>query len=245
MSLAKLKEIGLSLGQIKVYGALLELGPTRLNRLQEKTGIERRNIYDILTKLMEKGLVTSVKEDKNKVFEPTSPGNLMEAIQQKKKALKELEQEMAQIKLIRNPDQVGATVYRGNDSMKTLLEEILKEKTSYWIGGNGEVEKTSIRSWFKRWMKRRVEKKKMMYDLVDYGTYLEDLKPGDLKKHKESYYKYRSLPKSLSSPMVVILFGNKVAQILWSEQSFAFVIESKKIKKSFLKYFNYFWKEPY
>lgn len=45
--------------------------------------------------------------------------------------------------------------------------------------------------------------------------------------------------------MVIIIFGNKVGQVLWSNQSFAFVLESKEIKESFMKYFKYFWKDPW
>jgi len=42
--------------------------------------------------------------------------------------------------------------------------------------------------------------------------------------------------------MVIIIFGEKVVQILWSKQPFAFVLESEKIKESFMKYFNHLWK---
>jgi hypothetical protein len=84
-----------------------------------------------------------------------------------------------------------------------------------------------------------------MYDLVDYGTWLKGLEPSDVKAHRDNYYKYCQLPKDLQSPMVIAIFGNKVAQILWKEQSFAFILESKEIKDSFMKYFNYFWKEPW
>jgi len=89
----------------------------------------------------------------------------------------------------------------------------------------------------------RVEKRCKMYDLVDYGTYLEGLKPQDKMQHKKNYYFYQSLPKELKSPMVILIFGNKIAQILWSEQSFAFVLESAEIKESFMKYFHYFRKK--
>ena len=84
-----------------------------------------------------------------------------------------------------------------------------------------------------------------MYDLVDAKTYLEDFKPHDMAKHKKQLYKYCTLPKNLKSPMVIIMFGDKVAQVLWSKQSFAFVMESKKIHDSFMKYFDYFWKSTY
>ena len=69
--------------------------------------------------------------------------------------------------------------------------------------------------------------------------------PNDIAKHKKYYYKYCTLPKNLKSPMVIIIFGNKVCQILWSNQSFGFVLESKEIKDSFMKYFDYFWKDPW
>jgi hypothetical protein len=42
--------------------------------------------------------------------------------------------------------------------------------------------------------------------------------------------------------MVIIIFGNKVAQILWAKQPFAFVIESEEIRESYMGYFDYFWK---
>jgi len=76
-----------------------------------------------------------------------------------------------------------------------------------------------------------------------WGTFLEGLEPDNLKKHKKEFYKRCELPKDLQSPMVILIFGNKVAQILWQKQSFAFVLESEKIKQSFMKYFHYFWKE--
>ena len=94
-------------------------------------------------------------------------------------------------------------------------------------------------------MQRRVEKKHVLHDLVDANTFLEGLEPNDLKKHRKNYYKHCSLPKNMSSPMVILIFGNKVAQILWSEKSFAFVLESKDIKDSFMKYFHYFWEDPW
>ena len=85
----------------------------------------------------------------------------------------------------------------------------------------------------------------MMYDLVDYGTYLKGYEPEKIEYHKKKYYKYCQLPQDLSSPMVIVIFGNKVGQILWAKQPFAFVLESQNIKDSFMKYFNYFWKDPW
>lgn len=245
MNLEPLKELGLSEGQINVYKSVLELGTANLNSIHEKTGIERRNIYDILNKLIEKGLIAYITQKGKRTYQCTHPNKIKEEIEKKENALAELKNTIPQITDLFNvskPD-VRAEVYRGNEAMKSLLNEALEYKETYWIGGNSGVEKTNLKIWFHHWMNKRVEKKRIMYDLVDFGTHLEGLKPEDSLKHKKNYYTRCSLPPNLSSPMVILIFGNKVAQILWSNQSFAFVIESEEIKNSFMKYFNYFWEE--
>ena len=246
IKLEHLGELGLSKGQIAVYSAVLELGISTLNKIQEKTGIERRNIYDILNKLIEKGWITYTIEKGKKTYQCAHPNKILEDIKKKEDSLKKLEKSIPQIKDlfdIAKPN-IRAEVYRGLDAMKNLLNESLDYKATYWIGGNSGVQKTNLDIWFKHWMKERVKKKSLMYDLVSSGTYLEGLNPGNIKKHKQMFYKYCSLPKGFYTPLVILIFGNKVAQILWNQQPFAFVIESTEVKDSFMKYFNYFWKEP-
>ncbi len=245
MNLEQLKDIGLSKGEISVYSAVLELGISNLNKIQQKTGIERRNIYDILNKLIEKGLISYTIEKGKRTYQCTHPNKIKEEIESKEDSLRKLKERIPQMMDLFKATKVDirAEVFRGNESMKALLNEMLEYKESYWIGGNSGVETTNLKNWFKHWMRKRLEKKHWLYDLADYGTYLKDLEPGKEKTFEKQLYKKQWLPKNLNSPMVIAIFGNKVAQILWSDQSFAFVLESKEIKESFMKYFKYFWKE--
>ncbi|MEX0932914.1 MAG: helix-turn-helix domain-containing protein [Candidatus Pacearchaeota archaeon] len=251
MMLENLKELGLSAGQIKVYSAVLELGISTLNKIQEKTGIERRNIYDILNKLIEAGLISYTIEKGKRTYQCTHPNKLLEEIKDKEKKLKNLESQIPAIKDLfdLSKPEIKAEVFRGTEAIKSLFDEILEYKESYWLGGNSFEEykavPDSLQVWFGHWMNQRVEKKHVMNDLVSQGTFLKGLEPNKISKHKIAYYKYCSLPKDLYVPMVIIIFGNKVAQILWGKQSFAFVLESDKIKESFMRYFNHFWKNPY
>jgi predicted DNA-binding transcriptional regulator len=244
MNLENLKELGLSKGQISVYSAVLELGISSLNKIHEKTGIERRNIYDILNKLIEKGLISYIVEKGKRTYQCTHPNKILEEIKAKESALKELRDKVPQIKDLFDisKPEIRAEVYRGNEAIKALMNEALEYKEHYWIGGNAGIQDTPLKNWFLHWMKRRVEKKRMLYDLIDHGKFLDVFKSTTAEKQKKEFYRLRELPKDLSSPMVILIFGNKVAQILWSKQSFAFVLESKEIKESFMKYFHYFWK---
>src|SRR3989344_622954 len=87
-----LHKVGLSEGEIKVYGALLDLGATSTNKIHEKTGIERRNIYDILNKLIERGLVTYIDENKRRTFKLAHPNALIGYLEEKKKQIEHVEQ---------------------------------------------------------------------------------------------------------------------------------------------------------
>lgn len=249
MDLPELKELNFTQGQIKVYQGILDLGTAGIHNIQEKTGLERRAIYDILNKLIEKGFITYIDEKKTRKYQCTHPKNLKEAIEQKQQNLEILSNKLPQIinLFTYSKPEIRAEVYRGNEAMKAFLNESLDYDATYWFGGNTGVETCSeeMRLWFKRWTKKRVELKKFMYDLVDFGTYLEDFEPNDISKHKKYFYKYCVLPKNLQSPMVIIMFGNKVAQVLWSKHSFAFVLDSKELHESFMKYFNHFWKDPW
>lgn len=237
-----LKELGLSDGQIVVYEAVLELGITGLNKIQEKTGIERRNIYDILNKLIEKGFVTYTIEKGKRTYQCTHPNKIKEEIEKKEGSLNELKSQVPNFINLFNESkpEIRAEVFRGSEAIKALLNEAIDYET-YWIGGNSGVYNTPLKYWWETWMKRRVENKKWLYDLVDYGTHLKGLEPHKKLIHKKNYYQYKMLPKHMSSPMVILIFGNKVAQILWEKKPFAFVLESEKIKKSYMKYFNHFW----
>ena len=84
MELEILRKIGLSNGEITLYSALLETGRAPVNKIHEKTGIERRNIYDILNKLIERGLITYIMENKRRLFQITHPTRIIGYLEEKK-----------------------------------------------------------------------------------------------------------------------------------------------------------------
>ena len=244
MELTNLTELGLTDGQIRVYSAILELGNPNLNSIHEKTGIERRNIYDILNKLIEKALISYIDDNKSRKYRCTPTSKIMQEIRDKESRLKNLELELPSIAKIMEStkSEVNAQIYRGNEGFKNLFEEMLEYKESYWLGGNSFENYTafseSFFAWFENWMHRRLVKKHVMFDLVSHGTNLRGLK----STTKQAYYHYKQLPKDMYIPIVICIFGDKVAQISWSEK-FAFVMQSKMMKDGFMKYFNYFWKK--
>ena len=55
-----LEELGLTKGEIKVYLTLLKLGETTTGKIVEEAGISSGKIYEILEKLIRKGLASFI-----------------------------------------------------------------------------------------------------------------------------------------------------------------------------------------
>ena len=141
MNLEVLRSIGLSEGEIKVYHAILDLGTANIAQINEKVNIHRRNIYDILTRLIEKGLVSYTDENNKRRYSLTNPSKILGYIEEKKKELENSKQtiskEIPEIleRFNSKKFEIKTDVYRGIEGVKAVFEDTLNYPETYWIGG--------------------------------------------------------------------------------------------------------------
>lgn len=237
MEIKELKILGLAQGEIKVYTAILNIGISSINEIHEKTGLERRAIYDIINKLIEKGLITYTIEKGKRTYQVAPPNKIKEEIEQKKKELEKLQNILPNIEKIyksRKP-KINLEVFRGKEGIKSLFEHMLNFKDNYFIGGGFYIMDLLPHFW-PQYNERRIKK----------GVYWHSLSLYETKKRtvpETRLLELKYLPKELSvNPSVVFIFGDKIANVLWGEEWFAFMIESKEITDSYKKYFGYLWK---
>ena len=62
MDIELLKEVGLTEGEIKVYLALFKIGASSTGPIVKEAKIHSSKVYPILDRLIEKGLVSFIKE---------------------------------------------------------------------------------------------------------------------------------------------------------------------------------------
>jgi len=241
MNLELLRKIGLSEGELKVYSALLDIGPASTNKIHERTGIERRNIYDILNKLIEKGLVTYIDENKRRTFQLAPPKKIVNYIEEKEDSLKSIKMRLEGMlpeimsKFESSKPEIRAEVYRGQEGIKAVWEDMLKKgaKNIYWIG-SGNYVPIKFPAFFDSWSKRRADSK----------IYNNHLFRGDKRGlvPKKPLQNIKFLPPEFNgNPTVTCIFRNKVVQFLFGESLFAFVIESKELSENYISYFKYLW----
>ncbi|MFH1317383.1 MAG: helix-turn-helix domain-containing protein [Candidatus Woesearchaeota archaeon] len=127
------------------------------------------------------------------------------------------------------------TTYKGYDGFKTFFDKLLDEKDIWWIGGNFGIKRYFPEYW-KEYRKKRIEKKSFWHDLLDPKLMADD----SLKK--DQYYESRILPRELTSPHVIAIYGYTVANIIWAgEQTTIFEFHNIESAQSYKKYFDHLW----
>jgi len=241
MSLEILRKIGLSAGEIRVYEALLELGQSPLNRLHERIGIERRNIYDILNKLIERGLVAYVTENKRRLFAITHPNKILGYIDEKQGELQNVKEDVENLvpsiiaKFEALKPTTNAEIYRGIEGIKAVWEDMLNHSEVHWIG-SGRYIPDKYPHFFAAWNKKRIKKHIRWHNLIR----------AELKGKTQNllYEQVKFLPKAFSgNPTVIAIYGPKVVNFLFGKELFAFVIENKELADNYRRYHKYLWNQ--
>ena len=240
MTLSILKEIGLTPGEIKIYEALLDLGSSPVSKIHERTGLERRSVYDVLNKLIEKGFITYSVENKKKNYKVSNPHRIVSFLEEKEASVRIRKEEIkikelpALLEKFKETKQnVSAEIYRGKEGIKTIFEDMLHYNHNYFIGGGYYIIDKMPFFW-QHYNKRRIALKVHWHNLVRY-----EIKE---KLIKDRFFHEKVLPKEFSgAPAAIFIYGNKVANVVWGDEFFAFVIENKEIAGNYKKYHAYLW----
>lgn len=245
--LEQLQEIGLTKGEIKVYEALLVLGESTKTPIAKKSGVSPGKVYDVLERLIRKGLVAVIKKEGTMHFHVANPKQIVDYILQKKKKITQEEimvrnilPELVQMykSKIEEPD---TELYKGWKGLETAYNEILrtlkKGDIDYVLGGSSGSEPNKTEDFFTRFNERRIKKGiriKMIYDKRDKGHLLSYL-------HKEKMVEWLRFI-DLQTPAEINICKGKVIIVILTLIPIAILIRSKEASTSFLQYFEALWK---
>ncbi len=132
MKLIELKRVGLTDGEIKIYDALLELGETTRTKLAKKSGISPSKIYDVANRLLEKGIISSVKKQGVIHFSAADPERIKDFIERKEEELQKekhvVDEIMPQLllKFQKTKEESDVEVFYGWEGMKTVFYDIAR-----------------------------------------------------------------------------------------------------------------------
>lgn len=224
-----LKEAGLTENESKIYLALIDLGSALAGKISRKTGLHRRTVYDVTETLIQKGLVSYILENNRRLFTASDPNNIIKSLEEKKNMLAPLVHELNS-KFNSSKKKEQTNFYRGKNGLKLVFESQLEHSEILVLGANREAYK-SIPYYFK-WFNERRKQKRVSLRVI---TSDKSIQPKMLAQT-------RYLPEKYASPMVINIYGNSVAMILWGERPFAIVVEQEEFAEGYKKYFELMWR---
>ena len=239
----ELKLLGLNEIDVKVYLALLKLGEASASEIAKKAEVPRASIYDILERLIKEGLVSHIVKDFKKYFSAADPKTIVESLEYKKKKIKDILPELEKVR--KKTEEVSKTeIYTGIKGMQTIVNMTLEEKEMFVLWATrktAEVMPYFMEKWHRERAKRKIQVKIIYNDTEEIRKSIKQAK--DYLQLEKGGWNYRFLHISYLSPIMTVVFGNKVMLGIWKkEQPSAILIENKDIAETYKQYILSLWK---
>lgn len=247
MDLTCLRESGLTDGEIKVYIALLTLGSSTTGAIIDESGIARSIVYQILEKLIQKGLVSFITKEKTRYYQGAPPVKILDYIDQRQGRLKhnrdEVEKILPQLMLKQSLSKKSeASVYTGLKGVRSAFEHMYlklgkgEEYTCLGIPADQPPEQHAF--WKKDHLRR------MKAGFTCRLLFNSDTDP-EIVADRNCYsgVDARLMPTKIVTPAMFVMFKDTVVVIVQSETPLAFEIVNEQVAKSFQSYFEEFWKQ--
>jgi HTH-type transcriptional regulator, sugar sensing transcriptional regulator len=230
-----LKKLGLEEREAKIYLALLRLGSSTATKLSEELDIDRTTIYDILNRLITKGIVSYAIKQNIKNFSAVEPGQLLKELRDKEEELKEIMPRLIKISESKK-EHTSVEIFKGKEGLISVFKSILKDKKDYiMIGAMHEISEAIPLPVYK-FVNEAFESNVKGKILCEEGFGDSDL--DIIGKNEE----YRLISKEFSSTTLQV-WGNKTAFYIFTDPYYTILIESKEIADRNRLYFDTLWKQ--
>ena len=227
----ELTAAGLTLSEARIYSVLVELGKAQAGMISRKTGIHRRNVYDALERLIEKGLASFIRENNKRYYMASEPKKIIEAIDAKKEALMGI-MPMLDAKFNAVKQKQETQFYRGVEGIKSIFEDQLLSKKEILAISPAYQAKTALPYYMKHYTNARIKRR----------IKLRLIYTGGIHGKQTPLAETRHLPKHYESPVSLDIYGEKAAILVWGAEPAAILISNRDVAKAFRNYFELMWK---
>lgn len=241
----ELMRIGFSENEARVYLELLRNNSVTTTFLAKRLNLHRGYIYEILDKLIEKGVVSSIKKNGKKHFEAFPPNEILAYIEEQKSKIKSYESDFKKILPDLNKIKESGTskqkvlLFEGKNALKSIFEDILQCKEELFVFGASGKFPAEMEPYYSLWNRQRVKNRislNIIYNNKEIGMQ-------ESTKFETKFVNKKYLDFDKNNPTSVMLYSDKIAIIIWIEEPIITLIQSKEANAMYKRYFDTFWKQ--
>lgn len=232
-----LKEFGLTDKEVAVYLALLPLGSVNLQALAKKVDLPRTTIYNTLTYLSTKGLVSKIIKGHVTYFAAVDPQKLLDTLNQKKELFLSVLPELEHLQSVLR-ESSSVEIYEGFKGISTILADIFKVRQQTYYFGSYSKSIAVLQHLPQHVRVLRLQNKIPAKIVID--PYDEDI------FHKASYKKItelRFLPSLRDFPCMIFIYGSKVAMYTVQGDLVGIIIKNKEFSQAMQLIFSLYWRQ--
>lgn len=243
----ELQSLGLTPGEAKVYLAMLKTGSSTVGPIAKISGISYSKIYEVLQRLMDKGIISFIIKAKTRYFQAVKPAmlyrflDIQEAeIEKNKERLKNLLPELEKYtRFIEEKQEVE--IFVGIKGLTTAYEKMYEKHKKEGIGLFFYVRKKEYSGFVDEfYLGQAPFYKKIGIKFKGIGT--KDWAKSEYTKKTSSFLDARYVNFPL--PGNIDIYQHKVLEVTWSgEKPIAILIQDKDIAENYTNYFNEVWKQ--
>lgn len=239
----ELKAVGLTENESKVYLSLLKLGKSSIGNIIFDSNTTRSKIYDLLDKLIDKGLITQTIVDGTKTFMATNPESILDFIHSKKESLGRSEEKITKIlPLLLQQQKVSDSkieLYTGIRGVEAAFERMTRKfsmDTEFLVLGGNEGQNLN---WSKRFFSR-LHNKRIEFNIKSRIIFTESARGKFNVQEKSKMNKVKYIQNM--APTAINIYKNVVIILIMREKPIATYYEDEDMAKSFTEYFTSLWK---
>lgn len=239
MDTSILEELGLTRTEIKTYITLLELGSSTAGKILEKSRLPNSTVHRDLNSLIEKSLISFIKEGKRKVYQATDPEQFFGFIEEKRRRFEELLPELRNKQKSAVKEEY-ATVHKGIRGIKEVYNIMINAKGKEYntFGGGPITSEIMGLSWWLNLHKRRVANKLQSRQVFDESV----KRIGGTEIARNPLTRIRYVASEFAQFQETVMVGEFVAIAVFTETPYAFLIKDKHVADSYRKHFEIVWK---
>ena len=240
MPIKLLEQLGLSPNEAKIYEALLDLKEAGVGDISVKAEIHRRNVYDAINRLVNKGLIFPIINKKENLYSPVDPDKLLELVKEKEISLKKVLPDLRERYKTREGLQ-EAYIYRGIEGFKNYMRDVLRiGQDVYFIGAKLGWFDPKLKNFTEQFLKEVERKKITLHHIFD-----AEVKEKGQDALKNLQTDYRFLPPEHATNAAVEIFGDYV--VTFTGLSFKqvdddvalFVLHDEKLAEGYRSWFKF------
>lgn len=236
-----LGRLGIEGKQARFYLAALELGQAPVRQIAQKAGISRTNAYDVLARLLHRGLVTQVERGRERKHHVVAeqPARLLRMLDEQRHVLDSL---LPELQSIYSSSAVRPRVrfYEGREGIRTVLEDTLGCRSKELLGilSMGDLFNVPGRAEMQDLVRRRIAAGVTLKVLRSREKDVGDVWPTRATDLRELRY----VPPGIVFTMTMYIYDDTVSIISSRRENFGMTIESREFTETQRNLFMVLWR---